>query len=142
MFAIVLGVIGFLTTSGALGAQIIGAASLMEYWFWFTSILVSLIAVLMMVVLSVGGAAVAIDSGLGKLGTTVGIVGGGFFGTLIATILVVTQYALLWLSNYIQENTDPLATTWQGLGDNVGVAIIATAVIIVVNMIRSWVNKK
>jgi hypothetical protein len=137
MISFILGVIGFLVTEGTFGAQVIGAASLMEYWLWFTTVLASIFAVVIFLILAVGGGAITADSGFGKLATTLGGIGGGLIGALLGLVVVGISLASLWLSNYIQHNVDPTVTEWTALAQNDKYAIVALGVLIVISILRS-----
>ena len=137
MIALILGFIGYLTADGGFGAQIVSAVSLMEYWLWFTSIVVSIIAVVLVIVFIIGAGAIAQDSNLGTKGFIASMFGGGFLGMLIAVVLVALQWSLLWLSIWIQDNVNVDAVDWESLTQDSKVALIGMGVLLFISVLQS-----
>lgn len=136
MIGFIIGLIGFLVTSGTFGAQIIGAVSLMEYWFWFTSILISIIALILITVFVFGAASLSQDARMGKTGSLLTILGGGTLGTILAAVIVSVQWVSLWLTIWLQKNVNVEATSWETLSQDSRYAVIGLILLIIISILN------
>jgi len=136
MIGFIIGLIGFLVTTGTFGLQIVEAASLMEYWYWFTSIVISIIALILIVIFVLGAAGVSQHAKLSKGGSFLAIAGGGLLGTILAVIIVSVQWACLWITIWLQENVNQNATDWASLSQDARYAVIGLVILIIISILN------
>lgn len=130
MLVLILLVIGFLITDGALGAQIIGAFDLAQYLFLIVAAVVSLLGVIVL------AGSVWKGSELTKNKLVGGLLGGGL-GSIIVVIMLMFSYTQVWLSYFIIDNVDPAATELAMLSSDVKIAIAASIIISLMGTITS-----
>lgn len=132
MFLFLLLAIGFFITGSTFGANIIGAFELVIYAYWASSILITLAAIAIVLSMTAIGAKY-----LKGILTKVGAFIGGSIGMVVAIGLLFFQYAMLWLSYFIVENTSPVATNWENIGETAQNAIVVYLVITVLSITQS-----
>lgn len=134
MILLVLLAIGFLITGGALGANIIGAFSLVVYGWWVLAGIITVAALFIIFGMTAIGAEIARDNKFKMKG---GAILGGSIGLLLASLLCLYTYFMLWLSYFIIEKTDATATTWDTIGADAQTGIIAYSLITLIFLFKN-----
>lgn len=130
MLVLILLVIGFLITDGALGAQIIGAFDLAQYLFLIVAAVVSLLSVVILAGSVWKGSELTENKLIG------GLLGGGL-GSIIVVIMLMFSYTQVWLSYFIIDNIDPSTTELAMLSSDVKIAIAASIIIALMGTITT-----
>ena len=126
-------------TAGTMGASIIGAFDIVQYWLWFIAIIATLFGVGIVGLTTFWGGTQS--SKFGKLGGLLGGFSGGLIGAILGAVVIASSYVQLWLSYYIIENTPIEATSWAELGQDSQMGLIGFAIILVISVIKDTLPK-
>lgn len=137
MLILVLLVLGFFITGGTLGANIAGAFGLAIYGWWFVSVIVSLLALVAIVGFTAIGADIA-----KSVSTKTGALIGGSIGMLVAALICLYSYTMLWLSYYIVENVDQNVDNWNDLSSDIRYATIIQVALVVLFTLKNKFSSK
>jgi len=137
MVTAILLIIGFLVTGGAFGASLIGAFSLAQYWLWFAAIVATLIGAFIVIGGAILGGTTAAENRFSKAGVSLGAVGGGLLGSIVAGAIVLFTYVQLWLSYYIIEHIDPLAESFSAIGQDAQYGVYGFLTVMIVSLLQT-----
>ncbi len=118
-FILVLGILGYAMGDAEMfGGNLVNGFNWINTLYWISATIVSVIAVGLVGVFTIGGGTVGAGSKLGSWATSAGIIGGGAIGVFIALLVVVFPIANLWLTYEIMDLIDVSAKSFSEIGED------------------------
>jgi len=142
MIIIGLLIIGFLLGSGVLGANIISAFDWAQYGLWLGAFFATFVASIIAGVGFIGGGKLTNEITSNKILNTIGVIAGGVLGSLVAFLVVINSYLLLWLSYYIMRTVPETATTISDIPELTQFAIVSFFVLLFLSIFKGFLSKK
>ena len=130
MVGLIIAVIAFLVAStGYFGGDVIYALDVVENWYYFIGVIIAIIAIMVMIGFTGGGAAMGAGASNGHaLGALGGAVAGYTAGGFIAVLMLAKIGIQIWLVTWLMGSIDPVAVDLDGLTTK---QMLALAVLVV-----------
>lgn len=139
MLVIIVMAIAFFMYGTTFGAGLLAAFGAAQVLYWIFTVFVSIIAILIFCVATLGGASIGSD--YNKSSMIGGGILGGFAGGLVGAFMVAVASVQLWLTYYIIDNVPVAAQSFADLPANTTYAIITFFTILILGMLGNSSNK-
>ena len=124
----------FIAGTGYFGGDVVYALDVVENWYWFIGVIIAILAILVMIGFTGGGAAMGAGATNGNaLGGLGGALAGYAFGGLIAVAMLAKIGIQIWLVTWLMGSIDPVAPNFDALTTK---QVIALAVLLVLSLIN------
>ena len=131
---VILAVSYLIADTGSFGGDVIFTIDVLENWYIFIAAIGVLLSTIVIFASTATGANSLSSS---TMGSFIGAIGGYSLGSAVAVLILAKVITQIWICNYLMDNINPLATSFNDFNNNVLFGIGALVVLWVIGLTKS-----